>query len=377
MTKLSRYYENLELLVAPGKALVIYGPRRVGKTTLLKEYLNTCPYRYKLDSGDNLLLQQFLCDANFQMIHDYVKDYELIAIDEAQMIPNIGRCLKIMTDEMPGLRIIVTGSSSFELAGQIGEPLTGRKKTVTLYPISQLELSKTLNPFERHTQLENYLIYGSYPEVITSRSLDEKRDYLNEIVQSYLFKDILALDKVKRSKTLVDLLRLLAFQVCQEVSLNELAEKLKVDTKTVARYIDLLEQSFVIYSLHGFSRNLRNEMTKKHKYFFYDNGVRNALIANFNGLTTRNDIGQLWENFLMIERIKKLSYEKKTVNRYFWRTWEKKEIDLIEEHGGKLFAYEFKWKPVNVSAPKQWVAAYPEATFCVIHQNNYYAFITS
>lgn len=374
---LIRYYHHLESFVLSGKVLVIYGPRRVGKTTLLKNYLSTCVYRYKLDSGDNILLQQYLNNADFQAIRNYVADYELLAIDEAQMIPNIGRCLKIMTDEIPNLRIIVTGSSSFELAGQVGEPLTGRKKTITLYPIAQLELQQNYNYAELKAQLENYLIYGSYPEVIVAQSVNEKQDYLNEIVQSYLFKDILALDKIKRSKTLVDLLRLLAFQICQEVSLNELAEKLKIDVKTVARYINLLEQAFIIYSLSGFSRNLRNEIAKKHKYFFYDNGIRNALIANFNAITMRNDVGQLWENFLMIERIKKFSYERISANRYFWRTWEQKEIDLIEEHSGTLFAYEFKWKPVALLPPPTWIEAYPESIFSVIHTDNYLTFVAS
>lgn len=374
--KIIRYYNELGEFCTPGKVLVIFGPRQAGKTTLLKHYLNTCRYHWKLDSGDNVMIQTLLQSADFKAIRDYVAGYELIAIDEAQMIPNIGQCLKIMVDQLPELQIIVTGSSSFELAGQIGEPLTGRKKTLTLYPIAQLELSHMMNRQELRAQLDDYLIYGAYPEVITATSSIEKQSYINEIAQSYLFKDILTLDKVKNPKTLIDLLRLLAFQLCSEVSLSELAQKLMIDAKTVARYLDLLEKSFVIYTLRGFSRNLRKEMTKKCKYYFYDNGIRNALIANFNPLSMRDDIGALWENFLMIERIKKQTYEQKSVNRYFWRTWDQKEIDLIEEHSGALFAYEFKWKSQAIKPPKEWIENYPKAHFEVIYTDHYLDFVS-
>lgn len=244
-----------------------------------------------------------------------------------------------MGDQVPGLRVIATGSSSFELAGQIGEPLTGRKKTITLYPISQLELKDQTNIIELKQQLENYLVYGSYPDVVSAATQNDKRELINEITHSYLLRDILELDKVKNSKVLLDLLRLLAFQIGSEVSHSELAQKLGIDTKTVSRYLDILEKGFVVYNLRGFSRSLRNEITKKSKYYFYDVGIRNALIANFNSLSLRNDLGGLWENFLMIERLKKQSYLPIYSNNYFWRTWEKKEIDLIEEREGKLFGY--------------------------------------
>lgn len=374
-SKISRYYSELSEYCLPGKVLVIFGPRQAGKTTLLKTYLNTCRYRFRLDSGDNILLQELFRTANFDIIRDYVAGYELIAIDEAQMIPNIGQCLKIMVDQTPDLRVIVTGSSSFELAGQVGEPLTGRKRTITLYPIAQIELANHMNRYDLKAHLSDYLIYGAYPEVITTTTIIDKQSAINEIMQSYLFKDILTLDKIKNPKTLIDLLRLLAFQVGSEVSFSEIAQKLMIDTKTVARYLDLLEKSFVVYNLRGFSRNLRHEMTKKSKYYFYDNGIRNALIANFNTLDLRNDIGQLWENFLMMERIKKQSYEQISVNRYFWRTWEKKELDLIEEREGHLFAYEFKWKNKTAKAPAQWLEAYPDTSFEIIHSDNYLSFL--
>jgi hypothetical protein len=371
-----RFYKSLETFCLPNKALIIYGPRRVGKTTTLRNYLAETSYRYRLDSGDNLAIRDLFASADFQAIKDYVAGYDLIAIDEAQKIPNIGETLKVMIDEVPNLRVIATGSSSFELAGQVGEPLTGRKITLTLYPIAQLELKELYNKHELKEQLERRLIYGSYPEVLVQPSIVQQRDCVMEIMQSYLLKDILALDRVKNSKVLFDLLRLLAFQLGNEVSYSELAQKLMIDGKTVARYLDLLEKSFVIYNLRGYSSNLRNEITRKSKFYFYDNGIRNALIANFNGIDIRNDVGSLWENFLVIERIKKQNYLKNYTNNYFWRTWEKSEIDWVEEREGGLFAYEFKFGAKMPKAPKDWVEAYPKAHFVVVNQDNYLEFIT-
>lgn len=370
-----RYYSNLEPYCHANKVLVIYGPRQVGKTTLLRHYLKTCRIKYKLDSGDDIMLQAMLATADFKTLKEYAAGYELILIDEAQKIPNIGQCLKILVDQIPGLRLIVTGSSSFELAGQIGEPLTGRKKTLTLYPIAQMELMKQLTPFELKKNLEKYLIFGSYPEVIAATTDAEKRECIIEITHSYLLKDIMAFDKIKNSKVLIDLLRLLAFQIGNEVSHSELGRQLSIDTKTVARYLDILEKGFVIYNLRGFSRNLRKEITKKSKYFFYDNGIRNALIANFNSIPLRNDIGGLWENFLFIERIKRQSYLSIATNNYFWRTWDKKEIDFLEEREGNLFGYEFKWGSKLPAPPKDWLDAYPNAHYEVINQQNYLNFI--
>ena len=230
-------------------------------------------------------------------ILEYAQGYELLAIDEAQRIPLIGESLKILVDQMPDVRIIVTGSSSFELSGQIGEPLTGRKHTLTLFPVSQLELASLHNPYDLKQQLEQYLVFGGYPEVLTTDSRSGKAEVLNEITGSYLLKDVLELDRIKNSKTLLDLLRLLAFQIGKEVSWSELAAPLGIDGKTVARYLDVLEKSFVLYNLRGYSRNLRKEIIKKGKYYFHDNGVRNSIIASFNSLEQRDDVGALWENF--------------------------------------------------------------------------------
>jgi predicted AAA+ superfamily ATPase len=277
---------------------------------------------------------------------------------------------------VPGLEVIVTGSSSFELAGQVGEPLTGRKTTVTLFPIAQLELESMHNRFELKERVDEYLIFGGYPEVVAAEARQDKIQIIEELMSSYMFKDILALERVRSPKILVDLLRLLAFQLGSEVSHHELAQKVGIDQKTVGRYLELFERTFILYNLRGYSRNLRSEITKKSKYYFYDIGMRNAIISNFNRLELRNDVGALWENFLFMERLKKRAYHGVHGNCYFWRTWEKKEIDLIEERDGNLFAYEFKWKAGKDNAvPGQWKSAYPEAVYSVIDTGNYLDFV--
>lgn len=372
---LPRYYDRLEDYLAPGKVLVLYGSRQVGKTTLLRRFLAGTKLKYKLDSGDNIKTQQILGSQDFDQITGYLAGYELLAVDEAQRIPNIGLGLKIIVDQIPNLFVIATGSSSFELSGQVGEPLTGRKKTLILYPLSQLELAREHNRHDLKARLPEWLVFGGYPAVLTARSRKDKMSILEEIVHSYLLKDILELERVKGSRVLLDLLRLLAFQIGGEVSLSELGGQLGIDYKTVARYLDLLEKSFVIFSLRGYARNLRKEITKKGKYFFYDNGVRNAVISNFNDLPLRDDTGRLWENFLASERLKKQQYSGLYANNYFWRTWDKKEIDWLEERDGKLFGYEFKYGAKKVKMPKEFAAAYPKAEFQVIRPDNYGDFV--
>lgn len=374
--KIPRFYQKLGDYLKPNKVLVIYGPRQVGKTTILEDFLATTSLKYKLDSGDDIRVKESLGSESFSKIKEYAEGYELIAVDEAQKIKNVGQNLKIMVDQIPGIKIIVTGSSSFELAGQVGEPLTGRKTTLTLFPIAQIELLKMYNPYDLKNKLEEYLIYGSYPEVITAQGKKDKIKTINEITNSYLLKDVLELDKIKNSKLLLDLLRLIAFQIGSEVSLSEIGQQLGIDHKTVARHLDILEKAFVLYNLRGFSRNLRKEITKKSKYYFYDNGVRNSLIANFNSIEMRDDIGKLWENFLFIERLKKQSYKNIYSNNYFWRTWDQKEIDMVEEHEGKLFGYEFKWSEKRVKTPAEWLKTYPNAEFHVINRENYLDFVS-
>lgn len=372
----TRAYEPLETHLKPNRVLVLYGPRRVGKTTLLQNYLKTTPYRYKLDSGDNLRVQQVLSSQDFDQILAYAEGYELIAIDEAQNIPNIGMALKIMVDQIPGVRVFVTGSSSFDLAGQVGEPLTGRKTTLTLYPLAQMELLSAYNRFELREALNRFLIFGSYPEIVLAATRQERIELLLEIAHSYLLKDILTFDRIRSARVLLDLLKLLAFQVGSEVSASELATQVGVDVKTVQRYLDLLEKTFVLYRLNGFSRNLRQEVTRKAKYYFVDNGIRNALIAQFNDFDQRNDQGALWENFLVMERLKYRQYLGLYANAYFWRTHQGQEIDLVEERDGRLHGFEFKWNPkARAPVPSLWQTTYPEASFQVVTPENYPAFL--
>jgi len=372
--KIPRFYDDLGTYVKPGKVLVIYGPRRVGKTTLLNDFLSECKLKHRMDSGDNIKVQETLSSQDFDRLKEYVADFELIAIDEAQKIPQVGQGLKILVDQIPNLQIIATGSSSFELSGQIGEPLTGRKNTLILYPIANLELRSLYNPYELKEKLRELMVFGTYPNVVTAPDKIQKQKILEELTHSYLLKDILEIERVKGSKILLDLLRLIAFQVGSEVSISELASQVGIDAKTAGRYLDLFEKSFVLYNLRGFSRNLRKEITKKSKYYFYDNGIRNAIISNFNDIEIRNDTGQLWENFLISERLKKASYRSIFSNKYFWRTWDQKEIDYIEEREGKLFAYEFKWNG-ETKPPKEFLGAYPNAEFKTINKENYLNFI--
>ncbi|MEW6610491.1 MAG: DUF4143 domain-containing protein [Patescibacteria group bacterium] len=375
--KIPRYYQNLGQYLKPNKVLVIFGARQTGKTTLLNDYLQTISgkTKFRLDYGHDIRIQDLLGSNDLRRLKEYAKGYELLAIDEAQKIKNVGEGLKMLIDQVSGIKIIATGSSSFELAGQVGEPLTGRKITLTLFPVGQVELKKIYNSYDLKNKLEEYLIYGSYPEVAASSDLDEKKGILHELMGSYLLKDVLELEKVKGSKILLDLLRLLAFQIGNEVSLSELGHQLALDYKTVARYLDLFEKSFVIYNLRGFSRNLRKEITKKSKYYFFDNGVRNAIIANFNPPELRDDIGKLWENFIIAERLKRQSYSNIFANNYFWRTWDQKEIDLIEERDGKLFGYETKWKDKPAKPPSEWIKTYPHSEFAIINPQNYLDFV--
>ncbi|MBI1883583.1 MAG: ATP-binding protein [Chlamydiae bacterium] len=373
--KINRVFRDIGKFLKPNKVLVIYGPRQVGKTTLLTEFLSQTSLKYKLDSGDHIKTQHLLSSRDFDIIKEYARGYELIALDEAQNIPHVGEALKILVDQVPNLYVIATGSSSFELSGQVGEPLTGRKTTLSLYPIAQLELAMLYNHVELKNELIHYLVFGSYPEVVIATGKQEKIRVLEELYNSYLLKDILAMEGIKNSRKLVDLLKLLAFQVGSQVSFSELGQQMGMNSKTVARYLDLLEKTFIIFPRMGFSRNLRKELTRKNKYYFFDNGIRNALISNFNALDLRNDIGSLWENFVMVERLKKNAYQFIPGNHYFWRTWEKKEIDLIEEREGQLFAYEFKWKKKDSPPPRDWIENYPDSSYEIIHSENYLDFV--
>ena len=366
---------NLEKLAKKGRTAVIYGPRRAGKTTLLQAFLAGSGKKYKLDSGDNRKTREIMSSEDFDKITGYAAGYEIVAIDEAQKIPGIGQGLKILTDQSPELSVIATGSSSFELSQQIGEPLTGRKRTVILFPLSQIEMLAKYNKFELKERLAEFLVFGSYPEVAIAKTRREKIEALEEINNSYLLRDIFSLEKIKGSKQLSDLLKLVAFQVGHEVSLNELAAQVKLDVKTVDRYLDLLEKSFVLKKLTAFSRNLRGEIATKNKYYFLDNGIRNAVISQFNDLENRNDTGQLFENFLVMERLKANAAKKRVGSAYFWRSYSGEEVDYIEERNGKLAGYEFKWAKNKAKKPKLWLGAYPGAEWKVINKDNYLDFV--
>lgn len=376
MTEFINRAPSLASLVVPGKVLIIFGPRRAGKTTLLQSYLATCGLRYRLETGDDVRIRHLLGSGDLKQIVAFAEGFDLVAIDEAQQIPGIGMGLKILVDHLPHLRIIATGSSSFDLAGAVGEPLTGRKRTLTLFPISQLELKLYFNSYDLRQRLDEYLIYGSYPEIIVAAGRQEKIALLEELAGSYLLKDVLTLDRIRSSRTLLDLLKLVAFQVGSEVSLNELATQVKLDVKTVARYLDILEKAFVLIRVGGFSRNLRNEVTSKAKYYFLDNGVRNAVIGQYNLLDSRNDIGALWENFIVTERIKKRAYVGIYGTFHFWRTYDGKEIDYVEERDGGLFGFECKWSTTHrTKPPKKWLESYPGAAYEHVTPDNYLEFI--
>ena len=370
-----RQLSNLKSAVRPGKVVVIYGPRRVGKTTLLKKYLESVHEEVLFVNGDDIVVRQYLESRSTEKLTDFVGNHSLLLVDEAQYVKQIGLNLKIIVDNIPSLRIIATGSSSFDLAKDIGEPLTGRKKVLKLLPLAQLEIAHIEKPHQTKANLDARLIYGAYPEVVLLRSNTERQAYLHELLSSYLFKDILQLEGIRYADKLQRLLQLLAFQIGKEVSLAELGRQLGMSKNTAERYLDLLEKVFVIFRRSGFSRNLRKEIVKNQRYYFYDNGIRNALINNFNPLEIRDDIGALWENYLITERLKKQEYLGQSVNAYFWRTYDKKEIDLVEESEGQLSGFEIKWKRHLVQPPKQWLDAYPNSDFELIHQDNYLQFI--
>jgi uncharacterized protein len=359
------------------KVLIIYGPRQVGKTTLLHKLLEK-KHNYLLVNGEDIDVQHYLSSQSISKLKDFIGNHNLLVIDEAQKIPNIGINLKLLIDNLPNLQIIATGSSAFELANYIGEPLVGRKLTFQMFPLAQLELNSIENLAETRANIEARLLYGSYPKVILETGDEAKKRYLKELINSYLYKDILELEGIRKAKTIVKLLQLLAFQIGSEVSLAELGQQVGLNKATVERYLDILEKSFILVNISGFSRNLRKAVTKKARYFFYDVGVRNAVINQFAPLAMRNDVGELWENYIIIERLKKQAYKNIWANNYFLRTYDQQEIDWLEERDGKLFAYEIKWQAPGkkIKLPTGLREAYPDIEFFVIHRDNYLDFIT-
>lgn len=375
MNWIKRYYENhFNTIINKGKVLVLYGSRQVGKTSLVNRMIPDAPTVFKGD-GNDIAVSEILQSKNLATIQNAFKGYEIVFIDEAHKIENIGEGLKLLIDHEPEITIIASGSSSFDLSNKLGEPLTGRQNVFILYPVSVLELVENIGRMGVIKQLEQFLIFGTFPETITSENNDQRAQYLRNLRNSFLLRDILELENIRNSSKLFDLLRLLAFQIGNEVSVNELSRSLEIAKQTVERYLDLLEKAFIIKKVQAFSQNLRKEITKAHRYYFWDNGVRNAIINNFNMLTYRNDIGMLWENFMFMERIKTQEYLPVYSNTFFWRTYDQKEVDMIEERDGKLYGYEFKWQPKKTKPPKLWLESYDNAEYTVITKDNFIDFL--
>ncbi|MEA3295763.1 MAG: ATP-binding protein [Patescibacteria group bacterium] len=365
----------IDKLKNSNKIVALFGARQVGKTTLSKEIVKELNFKTLYINADQEKYNDILSSRDAQKIKSLISGYELVFIDEAQRIPDIGVNLKIIHDEFPNIKIIATGSSSFELANKIVEPLTGRIWEFNLYPISILELKQHYSDFEINEKIEDILVFGLYPEVFTISNLREKEELISMISKSYLYKDVLELETIKHADKIKKLLQLLSFQIGSEVSIFELANNLEINKGTVDRYIDLLEKSFVIFRLGGFNRNLRKEVSKMDKIYFYDLGIRNAVIDNFKGINKRNDIGQLWENFLMIERKKYLSYKKINASSYYWRTTTGAELDYIEERRGDVQGFEFKYKKNKGKISKSWLENYG-GKYKLINKDNYLKFIS-
>lgn len=358
------------------KVLLLYGTRRVGKTKLLHAIAKSYDATYLLLNAEDNEVQGILARQTAENYKRLIGDSQLLMIDEAQTIPDIGKHLKFMIDTFPNLTIIATGSSSFDLMNQSGEPLTGRSYQYTLYPISFGELEHTIGFLKTKQQIEERLIYGSYPEVVTMDSDEDRELYLKELVQNYLLKDIFIYETIKNASKIFDLLKLLAYQVGSEVSLDELGRSLGMSKNTVDRYLDLLTKVFIVYKVGGYSSNLRKEVVKSSKWYFYDNGIRNAIIGDFRDVSTRNDIGQLWENYCFAERIKFKRYHGKTPEYFFWRTYDGQEIDMIEKENTQLNAVEFKWNAKKqATVPRAFETNYPDATFRQISRDNFEDFV--
>lgn len=366
--------EKIKNSLFKGKIVIIYGARQIGKTTLSKKILAEYGEKGKYYNCELLSVERGLSEPEAEKIKAFLGDYKIVVLDEAQKISNIGKILKIMVDTYPEMQIIATGSSSFDLLQKISEPMTGRVFQYILHPLSVGEIVSKGGRQVLYAKLENLLRFGAYPEVF-NLSEQEAKERLHEIASNYLFKDILQFEGLKKSGIIKNLLRALALQVGQEVSYSELGNMLGVNRLTVQKYIDILEQSFVIFKLNAFSRNKRKEISKSVKIYFCDLGIRNSLIENFNSLEIRNDAGALWENFCVIERKKKNDNEKRFANLYFWRTYDQKEIDLVEEREGNLFGYEFKWGSEKTRQPKDFLENYPGSSYEVINRDNFEKFL--
>ncbi len=369
---------QIEEKIGQNKVVLLYGSRRVGKTKILKSIHQSGKYVSLLLNGEDENVHKILAERTVANYSPLLNGIKLLIIDEAQNVPQIGLILKLMIDEFPSLTIIASGSSSFDLVHQVGNPLVGRSFTFQLYPVAQMELAVNENPLQIRENLSQRLIFGSYPEVVTLLSAKEKADYLLDLVNGYLLKDILAIDTVSNSSKLLQLLQLVAWQVGSEVSYEELGKQLGLSRNTVERYLDLLTKVFVIQKVTAFSSNLRKEITKPCKWYFSDNGLRNALIGDFNPLPTRKDVGALWENYILMERVKYNAYSQNAISYFFWRTYDGQEIDLIEKnlYNTHIEAFECKWNPLAKSkVPNYFQTNYPQVPVQVIHPDNYLSWI--
>ncbi len=367
----------LDRIQKPGKVIILYGARQVGKTTLIREMLGHQSGKVLEISADQVKYHDILSGRDLDKMRSLVSGYDILFIDEAQRIPDIGINLKILYEGIPDLRLIVTGSSSLDLAHQIKEPLTGRTWTYKLYPVSTAEWKaySGANEFELQQKLNDWIRFGMYPEVLTLENHEDKRQYLSELTSSYLYKDILEISNIRYPQKIRQLLSLLAYQMGNLISIQELANTFQINRETILHYIDLLEKSFVIFTLGPYSRNLRKEITNKTKIYFYDTGIRNALIENFSPLDIRPDLGALWENYLLVERMKKNEYSRSNPKVYFWRNYSGAEVDYVEERDGHLSGYEFKWQAKSTRVPQMWNQSYYDATWDVVDKENYGKFI--
>lgn len=363
--------ENIIKKLQPNKVVLVLGARRVGKTFLVRKILTRIVEPVLILNGEDINVHDKLAIRTVENYKQILGSYKFLYIDEAQKIPEIGLKLKLMIDEIEGLKIIISGSSSFDIHKDAGEPLTGRKYSFNLFALSENEFNQIENSISKKDKLRERMVFGNYPELLHLPDRKDKIDYLNEMVSSYLLKDILIYENIRNSQKLFNLLRLIAFQIGGEVSLQELGSQLGISKNTVEKYLDLLSKVFILHKVEGFSRNLRKEITKNSRWYFFDNGIRNAVIANFNPIESRNDIGALWENYMISERLKFQEYNRLMSNNYFWRTYQQQEVDWVEERDGSLFGYEFKWKEDKVKVPSQWKNTYPDASFEVINMDNY------
>lgn len=367
--------ENIIKDLKPGHVTILYGARRTGKTVLMNFVKEKLSHKKVLMlHGEDFDVVTALSSRRQDILKNLVSGYDYLFLDEAQGIPGIGKNLKLLVDTQPKTGVFVTGSASFELRNQIGEPLVGRSRIFHLFPFLLSEF--TQGYMDAYSQLPQTLVFGLYPQVVGENTSDSKREILENIRNGYLLKDVLALDNLKDSVFILNLLKYVAFQIGNDVSMNEIAKNLGTTVKTVQRYLDILEKAFVIFKIQGFSRNLRKEISKAPRFYFWDNGVRNVVISNTNPIESRDDVGKLWENFCISERIKIQNYKRTWSNFFFWRTYDQQEIDLLEEQSGELMAFEMKWKSKKIKVPKAFKDNYPIASFHQINRENFFDFLS-